>query len=86
MTYTNATCTAESDGYHEHTYRSGSATVTHHLHAWMDEHLAEHPDSSRVYLKLNYGRKDEAYAGTVEQAWAELTGKPLPDVDCKEAS
>ncbi len=79
MTYTSATCTAESDGFHEHVYRSGITRVTEHLHTWMDEHLERWPGSSRVYLG------DQAYAGTVEQAWAEVTSQPLPEVACELA-
>ena len=76
MTYTNARCTTESDGYHLHEYQSGIGKVTEHLHTWIDEHLQNHPGSSRVYLG------NEAYTGTVGQAWAEITSQPLPAVDC----
>lgn len=80
MTYTNATCTAESDGFHEHTFQSGAVKVTEHLHTWIDEHLANWPGSARVYIG------NRAFAGTVTEAWAEITGKPLPKVECEVAA
>lgn len=78
--HTAATCTAESDGYHEHTFQSGITKVTEHLHAWIDDHLAYWPGTSRVYIG------DQPYPGTAAQAWAEITGNELPPIDCKEVS
>jgi hypothetical protein len=82
VTYTNARCTVESDGYHLHEYQSGIAVVTEHRHAWINEHLARYPwpASSRVYIGAH------PFAGTVEQAWAKVTGGELPTVECEEAA
>jgi hypothetical protein len=77
MTHTNARCTVESDGYHLHEYQSGIAVVTEHRHAWIDEHLKRWPDASRVYVGTR------PFAGTAEQAWAEMTGGALPAIACE---
>ncbi len=76
MTYQRATCTAESDGYHLHEFRTGGTVVTEHLHTWINEHLERWPDASRVYVGTR------AYAGTAAEAWESITGKDLPGIDC----
>ncbi len=76
MTYINSTCTAEDDGFHEHTFRSGGAVITEHLHTWIDEHLERWPGTSRVYIGTR------PYAGTAAEAWKDITGKDLPAIEC----
>lgn len=75
-TYQRAACTVESDGYHLHEYQSGIAVVTEHRHTWIDEHLMGWPEASRVYVGTR------AYGGTAAQAWEEITGGLLPEIDC----
>lgn len=86
MTYTNAQCLAESDGFHTHTYQSGTTRVVEHLHTWIEEHLDRHPDSSRVYLKQGLGWSEEPYRGTAAQAWAQISDEPMPIVECEVAA
>ncbi len=74
--YKPAVCIAESDGLHYHEYWAGKL-ITEHLHTWIDQHLINHPTSSRVYIG------NQAYAGTAAEAWTELTGRQLPDIDCQ---
>ncbi len=80
MTYINAVCVTESDGYHTHEYSYGNQTVVENLHAWMDEHRANWPGSADHEIRL--GQTCRPWHGTPVEAWQTLTDQPMPTVAC----
>lgn len=91
MTNASAICKHESDGFHQHEYRSRHASgwtqiVTEHLHTWTAEHLERWPDAKPVDVTTGSG-----YIATYEllgkydtlaEAWAAHCTGDIPPVEC----
>ncbi|GAA4102274.1 hypothetical protein [Actinomadura miaoliensis] len=78
-------CTAEDDGFHQHVYEVGgpialAARVIHHLHAWMDEHLATHPQQT-AYTLERPGKGSENHT-SLESAFTAIGIRDIPIVSC----
>lgn len=92
MSTLRGTCKHESDGLHQHEYRSRHESgwtqiVTEHLHTWLAEHLERWPDAKPVDVTTGsayiatyklLGKYD-----TLAEAWAAHCTGEIPSVVCE---